>query len=107
MMSPHTSDADSGASGEPCDRVRMLAMGRVQGVGFRWTVQLLARELGVRGTVRNLRDGSVEVWGEAEQETLIRFAGGVFRGSTAGRVVDLRLNWGAAGGPWNEFEIIG
>lgn len=36
--------------------------GRVQGVGFRWATRRKARELGLSGTVRNVRDGSVEVF---------------------------------------------
>ena len=34
--------------------------GRVQGVGFRYTVQNLALQYNVRGYVKNLADGRVE-----------------------------------------------
>ncbi len=35
--------------------------GRVQGVGFRWWTRRIADRLGLRGYVRNLPSGSVEV----------------------------------------------
>jgi acylphosphatase len=35
--------------------------GRVQGVGFRWTCQSIAKRYPVTGTVKNLLDGNVEL----------------------------------------------
>ncbi len=45
-----------------------LVSGRVQGVGFRWFVQRAADSLGLRGYVRNMRDGRVEVLAEGPAE---------------------------------------
>ncbi|GAA1935516.1 acylphosphatase [Microbacterium aoyamense] len=41
-------------------RVHVVVRGMVQGVGYRYTMRMIAREAGVTGWVRNLRDGSVE-----------------------------------------------
>jgi acylphosphatase len=48
---------------------KVIYEGRVQGVGFRYTVKDLARGFDVRGFVKNLPDGSVElqVMGEAAE----------------------------------------
>jgi len=49
---------------DPTERIRWVASGRVQGVGFRWHVAQAAQRLGVTGWARNLPDGSVEVVAE-------------------------------------------
>ena len=49
---------------------RYYVSGMVQGVGFRYFVHRLARELKLNGFVRNLRDGRVEVYAIAPAESL-------------------------------------
>lgn len=48
---------------------RVIFEGRVQGVGFRYTVKELSRGFDVCGWVKNLEDGTVElqVTGEADE----------------------------------------
>jgi acylphosphatase len=48
--------------------VRVLVRGRVQGVGFRQSVAVRARSLGIAGAVANLPDGSVEAVFEGPRE---------------------------------------
>ena len=48
-------------------RFRIVYTGRVQGVGFRWQVKKVSESFGVTGFVRNLSDGTVELWVEGEK----------------------------------------
>lgn len=47
--------------------------GHVQGVGFRYTTQALAREFDVVGCVKNLSDGRVRLEVEGEAPEIDRF----------------------------------
>jgi acylphosphatase len=47
--------------------------GRVQGVGFRWTVRHIATGFDVRGWVRNLLDGRVEMHVSGEENEVRSF----------------------------------
>jgi acylphosphatase len=53
--------------------------GRVQGVGFRYTVQNLAQDYAVNGFVRNLPNGSVEVLAEGEPGQVEEFLSAIDR----------------------------
>ncbi len=54
-------------------RIHVYYSGMVQGVGFRFTAEKLAKGLGLAGWVKNLRDGRVEVLCEGEEADLVSF----------------------------------
>ena len=51
-------------------QVHVYYSGRVQGVGFRFTAESIANDLGVTGWVKNLSDGRVELVAEAKEDVL-------------------------------------
>jgi acylphosphatase len=65
---------------------RYIISGRVQGVGFRWFVELEARTIGVGGWVRNNDDGTVEVLASGTEEQLTSLRNRLADGPRASRV---------------------
>jgi acylphosphatase len=63
--------------------------GRVQGVGFRWTVKNLSREFDVAGTVKNLPDGRVEVVAQGDETD--DFLEAIRKSALAGHIENERL----------------
>lgn len=64
--------------------------GRVQGVGFRWWTRQRADQIGVRGWVKNLPDGTVAVVAEGPSEKLEDFAAELRRGPPGARVEEVQ-----------------
>jgi len=58
--------------------------GRVQGVGFRYTVRQIAKEYEVTGWVRNLVDGRVELLVAGEKEEVEGFLESIGESELAG-----------------------
>ena len=82
-------------------------LGRVQGVGFRWFVRQQARRWGVRGWVRNLPDGSVEISAAGSTEALDGLKTAVRRGPAGAEVAEVRDLPGDAEGDFPEpFSIL-
>lgn len=69
----------------------ILVHGRVQGVSYRaWTVEK-ARMLGIRGWVRNLRSGAVELLAIGEEEGIDALVAALHEGPPAARVESVEV----------------
>lgn len=53
--------------------IQVFFEGRVQGVGFRWTVRHIGKGFDIRGWVRNLIDGRVELQVDGEDNEVRAF----------------------------------
>ncbi len=67
------------------------ATGRVQGVGFRYFVQQNAEELGVKGWVKNMPDGSVTMELQGTEEKIHEMEERIRRGNFFVKVRELEL----------------
>jgi len=65
--------------------------GRVQGVGFRYFTLQKARELGIRGWVRNSSSGDVEVCAEGCEEDMRNFLLHIGSGPTFAMVEEVNV----------------
>lgn len=84
----------------------VLYTGRVQGVGFRYTVKSLTTGFEVTGTVRNLADGRVELQAEGAREELDAFRLAVRESGLGGLIKQEEEMFAPATGQFRGFEIV-
>jgi acylphosphatase len=82
-------DAEMAAGVWDMMTVHARVSGRVQGVFFRAWTRNQALELGLKGWVRNLPDGRVELMAQGAEETLARFLDCLRQGPPLARVGDV------------------
>ena len=80
--------------------------GRVQGVGFRYTVKALTPGFEVTGTVRNLDDGRVEMIAEGDREELDAFRQAIRESGLGGLIQREEEVFGPAAGGFRGFDIV-
>ena len=86
-------------------RAHVFYAGRVQGVGFRYTVREVACGYEVTGFVRNLVDGRVELVAEGDEEELQAFLAAVKSSQLASHIRTADVNWRDFTGEFKRFEI--
>ena len=79
--------------------------GLVQGVNFRYFVLRRADEMRLTGYVRNLRDGSVEVVAEGDQEKLQALLEQMEVGPRSAHVKQVKVEWTEYSGSYRDFGI--
>ena len=72
-------------------RVHVIVSGEVQGVGYRYTMRMVAQEAGVAGWVRNRSDGSVEAELEGEPGEVDEVLAWMAEGPPGSRVTGARV----------------
>ncbi|MDI9610328.1 MAG: acylphosphatase [Archaeoglobaceae archaeon] len=71
--------------------VEIYVSGVVQGVGFRYYTTRIAKELGIRGFVKNLADGRVYIYAVGEESSLEKFISNVRYGPPLAIVRDVEV----------------
>ena len=88
-------------------RIRLNISGYVQGVGFRFFVIDKARAIGLKGMVRNINNGSVEVVAEGEKSLLDQFSDILRNGPSAATVSNVNVAYENFLGEFTDFTIKG
>ncbi len=86
-------------------RLHAIIHGRVQGVSFRYYTRRRAGELGLKGYVRNLWDGTVEVVAEGPRPAVDRLLAFLHKGPPAAFVTQVDVRWAAPTGEFSSFEV--
>ncbi|MCX7982404.1 MAG: acylphosphatase [Syntrophales bacterium] len=86
-------------------RYHVLISGRVQGVFFRAETQRVAEKLGIKGWVRNTKDGKVEAVFEGEEEKLEEMLTWCRRGPSLARVTEVEVKEEPFSGTFDDFRI--
>jgi len=86
-------------------RAHVIFRGKVQGVFFRANTEGRARELGLKGWVRNLPDGSVESVFEGPREAVKKAIEWCKSSQPHARVTDADIDWEDYRGEFSSFEV--
>ncbi len=86
-------------------RAHLLIEGRVQGVGFRANTRRMANKLNLRGWVRNLRNGDVEILVEGPEVEVQKLIVWCHRGPTSAFVSMVKVEKNEATGGFDGFIV--
>jgi len=85
-------------------RLHVFYSGKVQGIGFRYTVLDIARQQKVCGWIKNLDDARVELVAEASEDLLNNFIQEINQHFSR-YIKDVNVEWLPASGEFSDFKI--
>ncbi|MFH1586326.1 MAG: acylphosphatase [Candidatus Diapherotrites archaeon] len=86
-------------------RLHAIVSGRVQAVSFRIFTSMKAKPLGLKGFVRNLENGTVEVVAEGDEKSLKHLLEMISHGPSKAEVKDVKIEWDEFKGEFSDFSI--
>jgi len=85
--------------------IHAIISGRVQGVSFRAFVSAWANELRLKGFVKNLHTGEVEIIAEGEKQKLEEFIKILEKGAPSSHIKEFRIEWISPSNNFSDFSI--
>jgi acylphosphatase len=86
-------------------RAHIWISGRVQGVFFRAQTDHVANCLGIKGLVRNLLDGRVEVIAQGTKDKVDELIKWCKKGPPHAKVTQIKIHWEQPDNKLKEFKI--
>lgn len=86
--------------------MHVLVSGKVQGIGFRALTRYYASNLGLKGTVKNMPDGSVEIYAQGSKKHLEELIEKLKDDIGPGHIEQATVEYFPIENPHDEFRII-
>lgn len=87
------------------ERAKIIARGKVQGVGFRNFVYIIAFESGLKGYTTNLKNGDVETVVEGEKVKIENLITSIHEGPILAKVTEVIVEWNPPTGEFHDFKV--
>ena len=85
--------------------LKALVYGRVQGVYYRAFASRIARSLSLKGYVKNVSGGNVEVEAEGEKNSLEQLLLSLKEGPDGAEVAKIDVTWAEHTGKYRAFDV--
>jgi len=86
-------------------RVHVLVHGVVQGIFFRTNTRSNAQILGVKGWVKNTKDGGIEAVFEGDKDRVEEMVEFCRKGPSGAVITDVKVEWQPYRAEFTDFEI--